>query len=218
VARHGRWWSRVDWGKVGTVAAVILGAGSLLLTAVATYYGAMVSKDQLEQSQEDATRQERGQALLVTHWADETASGHWQVHILNRSVDPITGVKAEALLEREDKVDRPTLIRQVAYDLNVGDLAPCTELIYDEDDFSEAAWSANKNGSVAQELHLPIVVNGSVGSTDFTDSNGYSWERSLLGLEVLNDEWRSPVRSRDLFSGEAKGSPAVKRATACGAA
>ena len=45
-----RWWERDNWAQIGTVVAVLVGAGTLLFTGIATLFQARVAEDQLEQS------------------------------------------------------------------------------------------------------------------------------------------------------------------------
>lgn len=84
-------WRRIPWTHLGAVIGALAAIGGLIFTAVATYYSAAVSSDQLQQSREDAEREERAQASRVSFWFATEASGR-RLHVMNRSPDPVTEV------------------------------------------------------------------------------------------------------------------------------
>ncbi|MFI2300155.1 hypothetical protein ACH5AL_15130 [Actinacidiphila glaucinigra] len=67
---------------------MIAGISTLLFTGIATYYGARVSADQLEQSREDAEQKTREQATRISFWSENRKDQHL-VHLVNRSPDPL---------------------------------------------------------------------------------------------------------------------------------
>ncbi|MFF8618909.1 hypothetical protein [Streptomyces sp. NPDC015350] len=67
---------------------VIGGVGGLIFTGIATYYGARVSANQLQQSKEDSAKESRAQATTFSYWV-EGRGEDWTLHIQNRSADPI---------------------------------------------------------------------------------------------------------------------------------
>ncbi|MFF4507583.1 hypothetical protein [Streptomyces sp. NPDC001401] len=76
---------------MGTVLTVVAGIGSLAFTGVATYYGALASQDQLEQSREDSEREARSQAMQVSFWFEGAGTARPVLHVMNRSPDPVNG-------------------------------------------------------------------------------------------------------------------------------
>ncbi|MEU0786499.1 hypothetical protein ABZ341_33595 [Streptomyces sp. NPDC006173] len=71
---------------IGAIVAI----GGLIFTGVATYYSAVVARQQLDQVKEDRQEQGRAQASRVTTWADGRGVG--TLHIANRSPDPVSDV------------------------------------------------------------------------------------------------------------------------------
>ncbi|MFE1879486.1 hypothetical protein [Streptomyces diastatochromogenes] len=65
---------------MGTVIGALAAIGGLVFTAVATYYSAAVSDDQLQESRQAADRAERAQAARVSFWVD-TESGDRRLHV-----------------------------------------------------------------------------------------------------------------------------------------
>ncbi|MEV2210946.1 hypothetical protein AB0H86_05490 [Streptomyces sp. NPDC050997] len=61
----------------------------MAFTGVATYYGARVSQDQLDQSIEDSEREARSQATQVSFWFEGQGTENLVLHVMNRSPDPV---------------------------------------------------------------------------------------------------------------------------------
>ncbi|MDT0574466.1 hypothetical protein RM704_44630, partial [Streptomyces sp. DSM 3412] len=84
---------------------VVAGIGTLMFTGVATYYGAMVSRDQLGQSREDAERKRLDQASRVGTWVEYAADGGVQLHLANPTPDPVLSVEMVIEATIDDKDD-----------------------------------------------------------------------------------------------------------------
>jgi hypothetical protein len=123
-----RTWRHVDWTRIGTVAGVIAGIGTLLFTGIATYFGAMVSRNQLEQSRQDAAQKARDQAARVSTWVDYSPDGDIQLHVMNRSPDPVSSVDMlfEAVIGDYEHTEL-----LVTYSLGLPDLPPCSDMVFD---------------------------------------------------------------------------------------
>ncbi|WP_175407489.1 hypothetical protein [Streptomyces sp. TRM64462] len=135
--RQSWWWRRADWTRIGTVAAIVAGIGTLVFTGVTTYYQAKVSQEQLEQARNDADRDVRSQAARVSFWrssTDETL----RVHLMNRSADPVYGVSMDiAVAEGTERWKAR---------LSLASVAPCTELIIERDDLRDESMSRKRHG------------------------------------------------------------------------
>ncbi|WP_369275804.1 hypothetical protein AB5J55_42910 [Streptomyces sp. R11] len=118
---------RIDWGQLGTVIAVVAGIGTLLFTGIATYYSALVSRDQLQQSRENNEYDAREQALRVSFWIDRSPSP-MHVYLLNRSPDPVPLVTFRFRVWYQDE--------NGSYDVMVQpmSLPPCTEVVLAQED------------------------------------------------------------------------------------
>ncbi|WP_372348564.1 hypothetical protein [Streptomyces sp. KL116D] len=57
-------------GRTSAPCCAAAAIGGLVFTAVATYFNAVVAQDQLTQSQADAERDRRGQAMRVSYWTE----------------------------------------------------------------------------------------------------------------------------------------------------
>ncbi|WP_330355505.1 hypothetical protein [Streptomyces chartreusis] len=128
-ARRGRpqrWWQKVPWISIGTVVTVIIGIGSLAFTGVATYYGAQVSKDQLEQSREESEREARSQATKVSFWFEGQGTKDPVLHVLNRSPDPVTHPTVAFVADIFATKDTPDTLALGNINLDV--LPPCSLL------------------------------------------------------------------------------------------
>ncbi|WP_327123665.1 hypothetical protein [Streptomyces sp. NBC_01727] len=164
--RPRRWWNRADWTKIGTITAIFFGITTVAATAVATYYGAVVAKDQLEQSQEDAERAVREQASRVSFWkvSERTGLG---LHVMNRSPDPVTNVvlRARVALRRGDG-------KLVAGDWSGLRLAlePCSVTIFEWDKLRLGADGKRWLEAPDQWKLVEIRVT-------FADRDGTVWER-----------------------------------------
>ncbi|MFF0134221.1 hypothetical protein ACFYTG_52925 [Streptomyces mirabilis] len=160
------WWNRIPWVHVGTVVGALAAIGGLIFTGVATYYGAAVSKDQLNQAREDAQRDAREQALRVSYWVEqEPTKGTVILHFANRSLDPVTNV---TMLYSGIGV---TTLNEVGA-IMLPAVAPCTEL----------SWTLEKRRAHWVSLDSPIVK-----WARFIDRGGKRWERTSSGLKQTNE-------------------------------
>ncbi|MGW8481477.1 hypothetical protein ACWGLJ_43040, partial [Streptomyces sp. NPDC055898] len=143
---------------LGAIGAI----GGLLFTAVATYYGAEVSKDQLRQSQEDGRREEQAQASRVSVWIDGLSGPNRELHIMNRSPDPVTEVTLT--------IEFPETGTQQL----LASLPPCTDLV-----FPEKVWgydAKDTGGDQTSDMQVGVY---------FRDRNGEQWVRTETGLKPV---------------------------------
>jgi hypothetical protein len=186
------WWRRIPWIAIGTATTVVIGIASLAFTGVATYYDAEVSKDQLDQSREDAKRETRSQAMRVTYWAD-TASKNSSVHVMNRSPDPVSRVSLAFTAQLNAK-------QNVLFPIWLGDLPPCSELvIHSESMFHQrnTPWDRKtwyrpvvqniNNPDLPSPRKLPTDIWGiSVRMVSYEDRDGEAWKREYGALSLDN--------------------------------
>jgi hypothetical protein len=148
---------------IGALAAI----GGLIFTGIATYYGAAVSKDQLDQAREDARGQAREQAMRVSYWVDqEPLKGTVTLHFANRSPDPITNLTM--LYSGKGLTTEPNGLGGII----VSAVAPCTEL----------SWALGKVGMHRLTMDSPIVK-----WARFTDRDGEVWERTSSELKQTSE-------------------------------
>lgn len=173
-----------------------------MFTGVATYYGALVSRDQLEQSRDEIQREARDQASRVSYWTEfrhGTDKPVKRLHVMNRSPDPVTEV--QSLLWT-----RPNDGRTV---LELPTLAPCSETIIDvtlwTDDSDQDAGLGRIPGSRPAARFLV-----------FRDRDGVRWKRDEAGLSRVTD--RLPLTSGPDTHAVMLGTDGtqVKRAPSCG--
>ncbi|MEV5205454.1 hypothetical protein [Streptomyces sp. NPDC053720] len=138
---------------------VITGVASLAFNGVATYYGARVAQEQLQQSIEDADKQSREQAGRVTYWlAADESEFDGRLYIANRSSDPVTNVSIS--------VSRGSNSGSV----NVGAVPPCSKLIIEwKKSFLLPEGAKRADVKVGPEL-------------TFADSDGIGWIRTPSSL------------------------------------
>ncbi|WP_133169118.1 hypothetical protein [Streptomyces sp. DH-12] len=180
-----RWWERDNWAQIGTVAAVLVGAGTLLFTGIATLFQAMVADDQLEQSRRTSEQQEREQAALVSYWTSDRESA---LHIMNRSLDPVHDVElAFAALTKQDATQQPPRGR-VTFVVKLGSLPPCSEVVISEQTVGLRWQSAVPRQLRAQHPVRPGLPRGDwrklnrlqrleLLDMDFVDRDGAGWSR-----------------------------------------
>ncbi|MFI7414043.1 hypothetical protein ACIBU0_35895 [Streptomyces sp. NPDC049627] len=161
------WWKRIPWVHVGTVVGALAAIGGLTFTGIATYYGAAVSRDQLDQAREDAQREAREQAMRVTYWVEQKpVKGTVILHFANRSPDPVTDllIKYSGPGVTTEPSDFGGII--------VTAVAPCTEL----------TWALQRG---ADGLALGSSM---VKWARFTDRDGKTWARTSSGLKETDEQ------------------------------
>ncbi|MCQ4206437.1 hypothetical protein [Streptomyces longispororuber] len=170
---------------LGAAAAI----GGLVFTAVATYFNAVVAQDQLMQSQADAERDRRGQAMRVSYWTENPVADTLRLHIMNRSPDPVTGVSLGLYVEKVVPDDASKRVKEPRRygDLYVElpNLAPCSETILTP---ALLRWQEfDKSGK--RELPSDGIV--SMQWMGFVDRDSHEWLRQdgrlLPFLENLPD-------------------------------
>ena len=183
LSRRSEGWRRIDWARWGTVVGVIAGVGSLAFTGIATYYGARVSADQLAQSQKTAEQTSRAQAAHVANWVDYDPRGGIQLHLMNRSPDPISYVEMMFTANVGD-YNHNTLT--VGYNVDLQGLAPCSELVFDASAwvYRVASGGREANPPIGAQLlardgwkKQPGPYEVQVDYLTFADRDGQTWQR-----------------------------------------
>lgn len=178
---------RIDWAKWGTVAGVIAGIGTLLFTAIATYYGAAVSKDQLDQSREDAAREVRSQASRVAAWQAKDAKGDFNVHLRNRSQDPVEGVSVSfgVFIRTNEAPNRDVSV--INFNVSMPTLGPCTDAVIEE-----KSLRYRKSSKASKLLKVPAVeLSVAINNVEFWDRDGVRWVRTRsTGLDRVDPGFR----------------------------
>ncbi|MFI6935891.1 hypothetical protein [Streptomyces sp. NPDC050287] len=167
-----RWWRRIDWGRAGTITAVVAALAGLLLTGVSTLYDALVSQGELQQAHRAADQEARAQALRVSYWTEYPTPFVKRLHVINSSPDPVS--EADLLLSPEEA--GPDHVLQLPV------LAPCSETVV-----KETAWAGQEGQGppYAPGDRPPGVVRWMV----FRDRDGVIWKRDGDGLSRLSDDW-----------------------------
>lgn len=209
------WRPHIDWTRWGAVVGIGAGIISLLFTAVATYFGAMVSRDQLEQSQEDAESKSRDQATRVAFWSGKAPNGAARLRLMNRSPDPVTSVNLSLILMIP--VPQSAAHREVNASLWQGDMAPCSEVTFE---LGTLRYQETKKG----EWEKPNPkMSAFVMNLHFVDREGAPWRRNSVQLSRLGfDEGarlQPGVWGWDLTRsyGQARAEPVANKASTCGA-
>lgn len=198
--------ARIDWARIATVVAVVAGIGTLLFSGVATYYQAVVARDQLEQSRDGTVRDKRDQASRVSFWEDldGTSPELFELHLMNRSPDPVSNLEAVLFIWIK------TMSEQRKQYISISDinLAPCTEVVFTEE---------NLQYQKGSEWHP--VDKASWGLIVFTDRDGTDWVRTskhLYPLEGVEKEIEDLGQRADLHMGRLTNTPHTKNLPACG--
>ncbi|GAA2511714.1 hypothetical protein GCM10010406_54910 [Streptomyces thermolineatus] len=170
----------MGWPNVVTVAgagaAAIAAIAGLWFQAVATYWSQQTAEDQLAQSREEGEREVRAQASRVTAWAeDPVGEGIGEVHILNRSPDPVTWIAVVLVLA--EQAGGP----MTSVTLRRNDLGPCTEVVYP---LKTLRWSPVYRAG--EKLVTPR--RSLVDALYFVDRAGHAWKRSSGSLEQVDME------------------------------
>ncbi|MFM9584249.1 hypothetical protein [Streptomyces caniscabiei] len=153
------------------------------------YYSVRTAQDQLDQSREDADRELRQQAVLVSTWtqadgrnAPRGEPGGVTGFITNRSLDPVDQVFVGVATQRggdplTTQTNRPKIL------LYVGLLPPCSRVTIS---------AADAKRALASRADVNYVISG----VSFVDVHGQRWVRVSSGpLEPLveaSDESRDP--------------------------
>ncbi|MGW4759525.1 hypothetical protein [Streptomyces chartreusis] len=186
------------------------GIGSLLFTAIATYYAAAVSKDQLDQSREDASREERDQAARVAAWVETDRVGTMRVHLMNRSLDPVSAVALSFWVSFPDELSSSRWV-YVLYSQPVVSVGPCTELVFDQASMEYVSWVDGLRSQTkvpSRDLHADVI------RVEFMDRTGANWVRDRKGLDRVRGSL-GPVDQHGRAIGMVEGQPITKAASSC---
>ncbi|MFJ8085474.1 hypothetical protein ACIQ6Y_33460 [Streptomyces sp. NPDC096205] len=216
-------WRRVDWARGATVVGVVAGIGTLLFTGIATYYGAMVSRDQLAQSREDAEKRDRAQAARITTWVDYGEDGGIRLHLMNRSPDPVSYVD----MYFDAKVgDWNHTKLAVSYSLSLPSVPPCSDLALDPDDWMYRIPEGRATFPDSHRVPLrredgwrpqPTPDSIEVYYLTFADREGTTWQRDHGDLEPWEPRDELPVEEADLSGiGGMKRAPRAVPVSTCG--
>ncbi|NGO45102.1 hypothetical protein [Streptomyces ureilyticus] len=148
--------------------------GSLIFTAVATYYGAVVAQGQLEQAKEDNERKARDQATRVTFWEEDSFYGErdWQqsraLHLVNRSPDAVSATQIAILVTYLGK-EHVLLLADA-------NLPPCTEVTFKASELTGVLLRDRK------EVRLSDMTHWETALLTFIDRAGQKWARGTTFL------------------------------------
>ncbi len=206
-------WIRVDWTRLGTIVAIIAGIGTLLFTGVATYYSAEIAKDQLDQSREDADREERSQASRFSFWqhfdyVSSDPQDSYELHLINRSPDPIP--QFFMLMEMQVMLPDGINSKSVGVQFENRSMAPCTEWVI---------FGRNMQYQDPDSGKWRKMVNAGRLMIPFIDRNSVEWLRTVDQLS--QDEELSETFSEDLtegYVGRVVGKRQEKAVEGCGSA
>lgn len=145
---------------------------------------AVTGKDQLQQSRADGERASRAQAVMVSAWAEsrrDTKKVVWEVHILNRSPDPLphidVGFDGDVYLKGENR----GLSESAFFRVYIDSLAPCTELIYSKRNLA-LSWTLELgNEKTRMRDDGDAYVWPGIGDASFIDRDGRKWRRLDTG-------------------------------------
>jgi hypothetical protein len=178
---------------IGTTAAV-----TLLFTGVATYFGALVSQDQLQQSREVTDQSAREKAERISYWADSPTGGAQRLHVMNRSPDPVGPAWVLFDWIAWKNVDTPEM--SVEYFVYLQSIAPCSELIFAQDVLRyrnpgkpkivqpSLARTGRQDPKEWKKLPRSAIASVEVGEAYFLDRSGVAWRRSREGLQATEGE------------------------------
>lgn len=190
---------------------------------VGTIWGALVAADQLDQSKWQNEDKRRAHASRVSYWITGRVAGDTQIHVMNRSPDPVDHVRIHFTAgELKEK--------GVVFFVSLPSLPPCTETVIDGKSLrykeGESADQSGGTGPLRPDHASPDLYNDLPGGTyvqlrglNFVDRNGLPWTR-IDGK--LTQENRRPDSLGGAWTGvvvgEAKvvGEPKVRAVEACG--
>ncbi|MDX3065814.1 MULTISPECIES: hypothetical protein [Streptomyces] len=178
-----------------------------------------MAEDQLEQSREDAERRSRDQAMRVTYWVDGGMGEPTRLHLMNRSLDPVSGVylrfraqdDSGLLLDLRDEGNSGSN-SIVSFFLFMETVSPCTEITIDAESL--------RYGNKRKKFPRPGQVLLSGHKVRFWDRDGAVWERTtmrlqrLKGAEVDSANWL--FEDDRYVPGDIAGTPVRKKAASCG--
>lgn len=166
-------WRRIPWVHVGTVVGVVAAIGGLLLSAVATYYDAAISSDQLDQTRADAANESRRQAEHVWYWQEvRKGNGAALIHVANRSTDPVYDAYL-FLYMRAQTPDHQDFLTNLV----VGDLGPCQEMVYQ---VGKLAYYGSDAGAAISDLGREVKEGNweiELDQMEFKDRADMGWNR-----------------------------------------
>ena len=115
--------------QISTVIAALAAAGGLAFSGWSSYFSVQTARDQLAQSREEADRELRQQAVLVSAWtqvdgtnAPRGEPGKTTGFITNRSLDPVAQVVIGITTDADSKEPEHNLM------LDLGILPPCSRV------------------------------------------------------------------------------------------
>ncbi|MFD8569799.1 hypothetical protein [Streptomyces sp. NPDC059639] len=178
------WYRAADWTKHTAVAAAVIAALGLWLTAWSSWKTAQVADDQLRQSADEQQQEARNQVSKIVVWIEGE-----RIVVVNRSLDPAT---AWLGLNKDDYAG-----------ISLGTLPPCTRL--------ELPRDLSKVDEKSIQVPDGRLSAAYVSDITVTDAAGRTWRRypdgSLVSVRFLN---RDPIES--LAPGPLSG-PAVTMTT-----
>ncbi|MEU4266189.1 hypothetical protein ACYCCF_29950 [Streptomyces argenteolus] len=190
--------------------------GGVVFTGIATYYGARVSAEQLEQSREDSAKQSRAQAAAFSYWV-EGIDENWTLHLQNRSVDPIPlvwlAMDAGTLLEPNPWFDQ-RVGPVVRFRLVTTRLAPCTELIYSPKQIDREIVGVGRTNEAKEATVRKVVAVAEVQYAFFSDRDGKSWKRTTKKL-IPWDKDPEDKTSQVFWESRIHDEPQVQQAVGC---
>ncbi|MDX2648522.1 hypothetical protein PV341_34125 [Streptomyces sp. PA03-1a] len=218
------WWRRISWVGIVTNITVVIGIGSLAFTGIATYYGAAVSRDQLKQSQQQDEDQKRAQASRVSFWTERPVNGGDRLHLMNRSPDPVTDIRAFFIATRL----RSGGIDAVPFRLWLVTLPPCSDTVIEaktlrysgdarsNDSPWEAPYATDEVDAEVKDSQGPWFIEAATFKAGiyFLDRDGAAWTRTPRGLDY-GEEPPADVPP-DTPTGKVVGEPLVKPVKSCG--
>ncbi|MGW1878742.1 hypothetical protein [Streptomyces sp. NPDC001975] len=193
-----------------TALAAVAAIGGLWAQAVTTYWSQQTAKDQLQQTREEGEKEKRAQAETVFVWTEGDPTD-WEVHVLNRSPDPVSRLTAGLIGSVTLKTGDPA-VGSASYLVDTSRLAPCTELVFSRKTLSNG-WVPVGAGETRNSVLGGAVVDR-IQYIKFRDRDGQIWRRSADG---------KLTRSTNLFGYDAAewdttlvDNPEVKKVAACG--
>ncbi|MFE0809918.1 hypothetical protein ACFW34_20875 [Streptomyces sp. NPDC058848] len=138
-----------------------------------------MSADQLSQSRETTEQGAQSQAARVSSWVDSGDSKSYEIHIMNRSPDPVTGVVVGVWLGEAPEVDVPgddDIKGGAMYLLPLSNLRPCSMI-------SVSAMNLRyrlDGDDIGQTFDFldSVKWKAETVATVFTDTNGVEWVRT----------------------------------------